>query len=317
MINVPNKADILELYGMQNGDDTLAYTQTGEMVIPLAVQQANPALVAAAKMTMSQMGVDPNRFVVGSPSGQYNPATGAQEFYLTWEDIKKYAQKGVETAAEYGTKALDYVANTRTGQSLATGALTAGAAKLGGSSNTQALASGAAAGLGYATGDAIGDVFSSSSPTTKVQSSSVKDAAIAAGSSFSNAGLIGASVAGKAAYEFTNKRPEPTPMPEAPKPEDPNLPPMTTPPVSLPGIDDNDQPNVSATLPQDLPVAPMAPTLPQMASGVQYKRKVKDKDTGQYSYVNVDENDAASFSRALRTRGRRQGFGNSPRIVIG
>jgi hypothetical protein len=309
---------------MQNGDDTLAYTQTGEMVIPLAVQQANPALVAAAKMTMSQMGVDPNRFVVGSPSGQYNPATGAQEFYLTWEDIKKYAEKGYEKAkeygdkaAEYGTKALDYVANTRTGQSLATGVITAGAAKLGGSSNTQALASGAAAGLGYAAGDAIGDVFSSSPSTPNVKSSSMKDAAIAAGSSFSNAGLIGASTAGKLAYDFTNKRPEPTPMPEAPKPEDPNLPPMTTPPVSLPGIDDNDQPNVSATLPQDLPVAPMAPTLPQMASGVQYKRKVKDKDTGQFSYVNVDENDAASFSRALRNRGRRQGFGNSPRIVIG
>jgi len=323
MINVPNKSQILEMYGMRNGDDTLAYTQTGEMVIPVAVQKANPALVAAAKATMSQMGANPNQFVVGSPSGKYNPQTGAQEFNFTLDDLEKYYDMGVDAVKEYGgkavdyaTDALDYVANTRTGQSLATGALTAGSAKLKGASNTQALSAGVGAGLGYATGDALGDAFSDDSPKVEVDSNSFVDAGGSALASLSTAGLTGAAIGGKAGFDFMRPDPKPDMRYDSPVVNDPNLPSKTV-PVNLPSLPTNEQPNVSATLPEDLPIAPLTPAGMQTPAGVSYKRKVKDRDTGRYGFTTVSDNDAASFSRALSGRGRRSGFGNSNRIIIG
>ena len=72
----------------------------------------------------------------------------------------------------------------------------------------------------------------------------------------------------------------------------------------------NQQANLSATLPQSLPIAPMTPAALKGTSGVSFKKKVKDRDTGRFSYVDANEsNDAGAFSRALNSKSRRKGFG--------
>jgi hypothetical protein len=66
---------------MRGGDDTLAYAQTGEVVLPVEVQDRFPELLQIVLQAIEQAGHNPSRYMVGSPEGSYNPETGAQEFY--------------------------------------------------------------------------------------------------------------------------------------------------------------------------------------------------------------------------------------------
>jgi len=64
------------------GDTQMAHVAPGEMVVPGPVLNANPGLRAGIMTAIGQQGVDPTRYMVGSPSGSYNPMTGRQEFFL-------------------------------------------------------------------------------------------------------------------------------------------------------------------------------------------------------------------------------------------
>ena len=64
------------------GDTQMAHVAPGEMVVPGPVLNANPGLRAGIMTAIGQQGVDPTRYMVGSPTGSYNPMTGRQEFFL-------------------------------------------------------------------------------------------------------------------------------------------------------------------------------------------------------------------------------------------
>jgi hypothetical protein len=282
---------------MRGGDDTVTYSQTGEIVIPVEVQRRFPGLAEAAMAAIQQSGANPSRFVVGSPDGSYNPQTGAQEFFLT----------GL----------LDWASSSRLGQSLASGVGSAALAKLSGASTKQALAAGAGSSLGYAAGDFIGDFMkptaTPATPTTpaapaqpRAPSANIREALSNFGGSFSSAGLTGASLGGLAGASLV---PNKVNIPALNF--DPNAPSsISNMPAPLPFIPSADRPNVSATLPQNLPVAPMTPR--GMPSGVNYLQPVTDRNTGRTSFADVGQ-DGGTFSRAVNqmdSQRRRSGFGN-------
>ena len=84
-----------------------------------------------------------------------------------------------------------------------------------------------------------------------------------------------------------------------------NVPMSTAPTVGF--LEGNDNPNYLARPSAELPIAPMF----RMPSGVSYKQKVKDKDTGAFKYSDIDEDDQGGFMRNLSSSARRSGFGNS------
>lgn len=299
------EAMTLHRKAMRGGDDTISYTQTGEIVIPVAVQQRFPALAEAAMAAIQQSGADPSRFVVGSPEGSYNPETGAQEFFL----------RGV----------LDYVSNSRLGQSLATGVTGAALAKISGASNKQALATGAGAGLGYAAGDFIGGVINPQPVGAPVASENISDAFGNFLDSFSGAGATGATLGGAAGFMATlPKASTPQIAPIQVGPED--MP--TTLPTELPAPAPVQMPelrapvnDISATLPQTIPTVDLNPTIEDEAErmqsvGVNYFKPVIDRDTGRSRFQQIMPG-GDTFSQALNSMAgtrRRAGFGN--RFVI-
>ena len=74
-------------------------------------------------------------------------------------------------------------------------------------------------------------------------------------------------------------------------------------------IPQNEQANLSATLPSQNPQIPM-PTV-ALPQGVSYQELVRDKDTGEYRYVGASNPaDQGAFARALQGASRRKSFGN-------
>ena len=71
---------------MRFGDDNIYYTQSGEYVVPKRVMEKFPAMAMGIMQATADVGLDPNQYLVGSPEGNYNPQTGAQEFF----DINYY-----------------------------------------------------------------------------------------------------------------------------------------------------------------------------------------------------------------------------------
>ena len=88
-------ADQLATFGREE-DDRIAHVATGETVIPMAVFEEDPALKAVLFSRMRDMGIEPERYVVGNELNSINPVTGQPEFFLKklFKGIKK-AVKGV------------------------------------------------------------------------------------------------------------------------------------------------------------------------------------------------------------------------------
>ncbi len=88
-------AEQLAEFGREE-DDRIAHVATGETVIPMAVFEEDPALKEALFARMREMGIDPERYVVGNELNSINPVTGQPEFFLKkiFKGIKK-AVKGV------------------------------------------------------------------------------------------------------------------------------------------------------------------------------------------------------------------------------
>ena len=88
-------AEQLAAFGREE-DDRIAHVATGETVIPMAVFEEDPALKEALFARMREMGIDPERYVVGNELNSINPVTGQPEFFLKkiFKGIKK-AVKGV------------------------------------------------------------------------------------------------------------------------------------------------------------------------------------------------------------------------------
>jgi hypothetical protein len=88
-------AEQLAEFGREE-DDHIAHVATGETVVPLAVFEEDPALKEALFARMRDMGIEPERYVVGNELNSINPVTGQPEFFLKklFKGVKK-AVKGV------------------------------------------------------------------------------------------------------------------------------------------------------------------------------------------------------------------------------
>jgi hypothetical protein len=92
---VKSIADKLAEYGRYE-DEYIVHAAEGETVIPAEVLDANPRLKANLFRQMREMGIDPERYVVGSELNSINPVTGQPEFFLKklFKGVKKLV-KGV------------------------------------------------------------------------------------------------------------------------------------------------------------------------------------------------------------------------------
>jgi len=88
-------AEQLAQFGREE-DDRIAHVATGETIIPMAVFEEDPELKEALFTRMREMGIDPERYIVGSDLNSINPVTGQPEFFLKkiFKGVKK-AVKGV------------------------------------------------------------------------------------------------------------------------------------------------------------------------------------------------------------------------------
>ena len=303
---------------MRAGDDTLSYTETGDIVIPKKAAQANPGLAMAAMQALSDMGANPAQYVAGSPEGSYNPDTGAQEFGW-WEDLVKYGVKGA-----------DYIGNSKFGQAALTGLGTAATSKyLLGQDTKTALATGAGAGLGYGVGnylenrsnvkaselDPSDKDFRALAPEKELKNYDTADgtlknlgsAAMDAFGNFSEKGLkyavSGAGIGQMLAPVPNNFAPLNIKDPTATK-----MPAMAKMSDFTDQFDQNERANLSSTLPQEAPFAPIMPmVLPQ---GVTYQDRVRDRETGEYRYTGMSNpQDQSAFARAIKGSSRRKGLG--------
>ena len=78
----------------RNGDIYVVHAAEGETVIPLEVLNANPKVRDLLFTQMTEMGLDPERYVVGNELNSLNPVTGAPEFFFS--RIFKSVKKGVK-----------------------------------------------------------------------------------------------------------------------------------------------------------------------------------------------------------------------------
>ena len=92
---VKQVADKLSEFG-RNEDTYMVHAAEGETVIPTAIFDANPKLKATLFKQMEEMGLEPERYVIGNELNSLNPVTGQPEFFIKkiFKGIKK-AVKGV------------------------------------------------------------------------------------------------------------------------------------------------------------------------------------------------------------------------------
>ena len=83
-------AEMLADFG-RNGDSYLVHAAEGETVLPLEVLESNPRLKNMIFTQMEEMGLEPERYIVGNELNSLNPETGQPEFFL--KKLKKIVKK--------------------------------------------------------------------------------------------------------------------------------------------------------------------------------------------------------------------------------
>lgn len=99
------------------GDDNIAHVETGEFVVPVEIQKENPELIRKLRAAISEYGVSPDRYVVGSEYVSINPVTGQPEFFFKklFRGIKKVVKKvvsSVKKVVKKVVKAIKPIAGT-------------------------------------------------------------------------------------------------------------------------------------------------------------------------------------------------------------
>jgi hypothetical protein len=88
------KGFVSQLGGLGRFEDTyIVHAAEGETVVPMEVLDSNPILKERLFETMRDMGIQPERYVVGNEFNSINPITGQPEFFLKW--LGKRLKKGV------------------------------------------------------------------------------------------------------------------------------------------------------------------------------------------------------------------------------
>ena len=133
-------------------DAYIAHVAEGETVVPMEVLDSNPRLKAMLFNQMLDMGINPERYIVGNEFNSINPVTGQPEFFL--KKIFKGAKKALKSIAPYaGTIAGIFGAGP-----MASALIGAGVPILAGGDAGDAIMGGIG---GYGAGTAFGSRFGS------------------------------------------------------------------------------------------------------------------------------------------------------------
>ena len=148
-------ADKLAEYGRYE-DTYMVHAAEGETVIPMAVFDENPRLRESLFRQMRSMGIDPDRYVVGSELNSINPVTGQPEFFL--KKLFKGLKKAVKSVVKVVKKAAPIILGIGLNMIPGLGAIAAGA--LGGGISTLAAGGNLRDALkSAAIGGALGGLF--------------------------------------------------------------------------------------------------------------------------------------------------------------
>ena len=92
--SMKDQAEKLAEFG-RYGDVYVVHAAKGETVIPMEVLEANPHIKSLLFNQMEEMGLDPNRYVVGNEFNSLNPVTGMPEFFFKkiFKKVKKAVKK--------------------------------------------------------------------------------------------------------------------------------------------------------------------------------------------------------------------------------
>lgn len=92
--SMKNAADMLADFG-RNGDTYVVHAAEGETVVPLEVLDANPKLKNMLFSQMQDMGIEPERYIVGNELNSINPVTGQPEFFIKklFKAVKKTVKR--------------------------------------------------------------------------------------------------------------------------------------------------------------------------------------------------------------------------------
>jgi hypothetical protein len=90
-------ADMLADFG-RNGDTYIVHAAKGETVLPMEVLDQNPRLKNMIFKQMEEMGLEPERYIVGNELNSLNPDTGQPEFFFAW--VAKTLKKAVKSVVK-------------------------------------------------------------------------------------------------------------------------------------------------------------------------------------------------------------------------
>ena len=90
-------ADMLADFG-RNGDTYIVHAAKGETVLPMEVLDENPRLKNMIFKQMEEMGLEPERYIVGNKLNSLNPDTGQPEFFFAW--VAKTVKKAVQSVVK-------------------------------------------------------------------------------------------------------------------------------------------------------------------------------------------------------------------------
>ena len=96
-------ADMLADFG-RNGDTYLIHAAEGETVLPMEVLESNPRLRKMIFKQIEELGLEPERYIVGNKLNSINPVTGKPEFFFgkIFRSVKKVFKpvvKAIQTVA--------------------------------------------------------------------------------------------------------------------------------------------------------------------------------------------------------------------------
>ena len=95
--SVKQVADKLAEYG-RHEDEYMVHAAEGETVIPMEVFRKNPILKENIYRQMRDMGLEPERYVVGNELNSINPVTGQPEFFIKklFKKLGRFLKKAIK-----------------------------------------------------------------------------------------------------------------------------------------------------------------------------------------------------------------------------
>jgi hypothetical protein len=106
---IKEAADNLAKFG-RHEDEYMVHAAEGETVIPKEILDRDPRLKARLFKQMRDMGVDPERYIVGNELNSINPVTGQPEFFL--KKFGRFVKRAVKKVVGVLKKAAPIVLST-------------------------------------------------------------------------------------------------------------------------------------------------------------------------------------------------------------